>query len=358
MLSILELAQLALDVYCDPKENDIRKKYFNDNWEAGPSNDHRGKPEFDIATKPYNTYPTESCPKTGLYARVYIHKRLNYGVLAIRGTEKETNDFAADSDWLLNNESQQLNDLIEFHAKAKKHFFEIKKPLKYVCGHSLGGILGKSLAPISKLPTCAFNSPGVLDFVLANARRKGNKNITMEEFEAGMKSNQVIVTFVANRDMVGERKNDADLGTRIYLATRPFNPLTMHDYNNSKELQKIVETRKLGDKEYPTTFEVDRVHSMVDLFKYFYVNDYENVYLEKYKNFDKFKERYFCHVAIRSSRTMNPRNINMYQKQIKDREEQIKKYCTIYDQHKENFKHYLAVPLTDELLNNPVKQKR
>lgn len=46
-----------------------------------------------------------------------------------------------------------------------------ENPIKFVCGHSLGGILAKLLSPISKQATCAFNSPGVLDFLMENMKK-------------------------------------------------------------------------------------------------------------------------------------------------------------------------------------------
>lgn len=55
--SVLDLAQLALDVYNAPAEDDIRKNYFNPNWIAGPTNNHRGQKKYDRAAMSYNEYP-------------------------------------------------------------------------------------------------------------------------------------------------------------------------------------------------------------------------------------------------------------------------------------------------------------
>lgn len=153
-----------MDVYNDPAEDDIRKNYFNANWIAGPTNNHRGQKKYDRAAMSYSEYPSYSCPETGLYARVYNHKYANYSVLAIRGTEGKFNDFATDAGYMLNyTELQQYEDAREFYYEMLK-YLKKHKPIQYVCGHSLGGILAKMIAPNTQVTTCAFNSPGVLDF--------------------------------------------------------------------------------------------------------------------------------------------------------------------------------------------------
>ncbi len=361
--SVLDLAQLALDVYNDPAEDDIRKKYFNANWIAGPTNNHRGQKKFDRTAMANNEYPSYSCPKTGLYARIYYNKHSNYSVLAIRGTEGKYNDFATDAGYMLNyTELQQYEDAKEFFYEMKK-YLQKTKPMRYVCGHSLGGILAKMIAPNTHLPTCAFNSPGVLDFLLSVQAKKMESEklpFNKDDIVINLGPKQVVVTFIANKDMIGETNHQMDLGSRFYLATRPSNSHSINEYKNSKELEHILKDKNSLTSKYPRFDDPFTVHSMVDFFKYFYINGYENVYLEKFKPFHKHHERYDCYRTINSLVNLNRyarlRDYHFFN-QEKELQEKKKKYCTIYDEHKENFEHYLADPLTDYLRKNPIKME-
>ncbi len=368
--SILELAQLALDVYNDPAEDEIRKKFFNKNWRAGPTNNHRNKPKFDRLTMCDNGYPSYSCPVTGLYARIYYHRKANYCVLVIRGTEMSSlNDLVTDAGYMFNDTKlQQYEDVKDFYHEMKKYLKDNDKPeIKYVCGHSLGGILAKMIAPITHLPTCAFNSPGVLDFLISVEAKKFEKEkipFKKNEILINLAPQQVIVTFIANKDMIGETKHHTDLGSRIYLATTLSNPHSVNEYKNSKELENILNDRFSNSSKYPLLDDPFTVHTMVDLFKYLYVNDYENVYIDKFKPFHKHHERDTCYFLVSLLRKNfahdydNDKELlffNSLRDKIMDKKN---KYCKIYDEHKENFSHYLATPLNDDLLKNPRKLKK
>lgn len=306
--------------------------------------------------------PSYSCPETGLYARVYNHKYANYSVLAIRGTEGKFNDFATDAGYMLNyTELQQYKDAREFFYEIRDYLEDNDKPqIKYVCGHSLGGILAKMIAPNTKVTTCAFNSPGVLDFLLSVEVKKNKKAVNKDDIIINLRPKQDDVTFIDNKDMVGETNHHTDLGSRIYLATRPSNPHSVNEYKNSKELEHILKDKNPLTSKYPRFDDPFTVHSMVDLFKYFYINGYENVYLEKFKPFHKHNERYHCYRAINSLVNLNNyashRDYHYFNLE-KDYEEKKKRYCTIYDEHKENFEHYLADPLTDYLRKKPIKME-
>ena len=116
--SILDLAQLALDVYHDP-DNDTVKHLFSSKWikmDAYPPDDFfidkRRYPDVNIhalRNKEIKKKPKDSCPESGLYARIYYSSEAKYSVLAIRGTEPtDMKDISEDVRFANNSETELL----------------------------------------------------------------------------------------------------------------------------------------------------------------------------------------------------------------------------------------------------------
>ncbi len=177
---------------------------------------------------------------------------------------------------------------MNFYKLIKKSNLYISKPIKYVCGHSLGGIISKMIAPLTKVDVCAFNSPGVIEFL-------EHLNWPIDILE-----NQKIVTYVANRDEVGELKSYAELGERIYLATSHKNQtrVIVPDIHGLKyeDIFPNEAAASLGSQNALSNRMPMPFHSMSTLYKYLYDNNFENIFLKKnmnyklnYKNYLDFK---------------------------------------------------------------------
>ena len=110
---VSDFAQLALDVYNDFGDNDLRQNEFNKSWikiDQWPrKNDYvlnHQEVDYDI--------------NTGFYAAFYINQVTGVAVLSIRGTVfSETGDVANDGNFLLNSGLSQF-------PEAKQLFFLLR----------------------------------------------------------------------------------------------------------------------------------------------------------------------------------------------------------------------------------------
>ncbi|WP_222435711.1 hypothetical protein [Fluviispira vulneris] len=200
-----------------------------------------------------------------------------------------------------------MQKALQFFKASKRSFLYEKIPIKYVCGHSLGGIIAKIIAPQTGCHTCAFNSPGVLEYMHA---RKWSVHI---------KNDQVIRTYVANRDEVGEMKYYAELGERVYLATTDKNK---ESEVANKKLEDITEENSQTYAALVNGFKTGGVmpfHSMKDLFLYLRKNNYDKTFLAKainyaaqYENFKRTKKRLDVYAARKVQEYVNTKAKRMF----------------------------------------------
>ena len=103
--------------------------------------------------------------KNGFYAAFYKNFTTGIGVLVIRGTDS-LHDGLADAEYVMNVATSQYKEAKTFWHIMKDHylFSDVKK--MYLCGHSLGGIVAKMIAPMTGLDTIAFNSRDVKVYLI------------------------------------------------------------------------------------------------------------------------------------------------------------------------------------------------
>lgn len=297
--SILLLAQLALDVYDGKDDDDLRKSHFNKDWIA----------HFTVARNVKNILDIKideklliECEKEGLFARVYGNKNYAYRILAIRGTEPtSTGDLVADIRYFMNIEIKQFEALKNVYQILEVSIKD--RPIQFVCGHSLGGILAKLLSPISKQDTCAFNSPGVLENLVK----------IMKKFFLGPK--QKIVTYIAKRDLVGEYAHHADIGKRIFVATTNDNKISKFETEDPRKLNELPELTM-------------KFHSMRDFFIFMHKSNYGEVKLKPIK-IHYHNERYYCLKAKMQLVSTIPANWSGLA-EIFRLEKEVSNKCTLY----------------------------
>lgn len=185
---VVEFAQLSLDVYESKQDNDLRASGFNKDW-----------------VKIHSwTSPNQ------FHASFYKNHLTNVGVMAIRGTSTMPEALAdgAFGVGLFGPKNMiQIKDAFEYFSFLEGNIFWRGTKGKYVCGHSLGGMLAKAIAPITTLNTIAFNSPGMNKFLIDN-----HYKVTFDN-----PSTQKQITYSATKDIIGNITNIYDNGTYVLI---------------------------------------------------------------------------------------------------------------------------------------------
>lgn len=212
-IPVIHFAQLALDCYNDPGDDDLRNNFNKlwvrvDEWPRKSSFHHSylnvGPGGTTHGTMNDNY---EADPKTGFYASLYKNILNGVGVIAIRGTSSVLDDIT-DGEYVFDKVTDQYSEALEFVARVKRNqrFKDLKR--FYVCGHSLGGIIGKMIAPRTELSTIAFNSPGVREYLIKRNLPSFLKHPFLE---------QKVVTYCANGDPIGNLRHDNDVGSYKFV---------------------------------------------------------------------------------------------------------------------------------------------
>lgn len=103
----------------------------------------------------------------GFSAGLYVNKKLNEAVFAIRGTDgnaKDMDDFLADLSFAFRRKPEQFHEASKAFilAKALTDVSLRRDHTLYLTGHSLGGALASLVSAENRgLPTVTFNSPGM-----------------------------------------------------------------------------------------------------------------------------------------------------------------------------------------------------
>ena len=217
---VTDFAQLALDVYEDPDANDVR-------------------PGFNKAWAKLNSWTSMN----QFHATFYKNMMTNVGVLAIRGTVPAINKTVIqDLDYFTalaeSKDIPQYHDALSFYNFIENYpdWKNIKE--KYVCGHSLGGMLAKAIAPITGFNTIAFNSPSITNFLLNN------------HYPVALKDpkHQKQLTYAAKNDFIGNLLSQWDLGKYVILE----HPKELDTPENNKEhlfwhsMKRLYTTLKNG----------------------------------------------------------------------------------------------------------------
>lgn len=211
---VIHFAQLALDCYNDPNDDNIRK-YFNKLWvkvDQWPR-----KNDFKLTTQVNGTVDYDIY--TGLYAAFYVNSFTGVGVIAIRGTSSLL-DGIADEDYAFDKFNYQFSEAKNYAEiiKSSHTWSALKK--KYICGHSLGGIVAKVIAPMIGFDAIAFNSPGVKEYLKKRHPFYAKKS----------SANQRIVTYCAKGDTIGNFRHDND-----------FEPYVFIDVNHGQKLDDKID---------------------------------------------------------------------------------------------------------------------
>ena len=262
--SVLNYAALATAVYEDPTDAPILSPVITGHWKKAVEDFYPDtlpvRIEDDLksleAANSANRLLLSKVTKeisldTGLKAVVYLNENEKKSVLAIRGTatgdlfkKLDIGTCISDLEYVFNNRSAMLDQLIAFFDKLKKNPIIKQYPLAAITGHSLGGMMAKMLAPHANLPTVAFNSPGIKEYLL---KSKPNYPINVSA---------PVVTYSAQGDPIGNFRHDCDVGKYIFL---PIGPKIPEDQDRLKSLTFIEMSFK----------DLFFYHKMIDLFNYF-----------------------------------------------------------------------------------------
>jgi len=246
------LAQLAMDVYNGSDVIELRdlpasQGGFNKLWNK-------------IASFPLQ----DADPKTGFYAAYYLNTATRNTVMAIRGTDSIIDGivdmfYADNSDTFsllglkpsglidravlesvnlfirskLDPVFQQVRQAKSFFSYISKDNYWKKAPRTYICGHSLGGIVAKIIAPQLKCDTIAFNSPGVGEYL-------DHQNLS--RCTAGIN----VRTYLAEGDPIGNLRRDNDVGDHKFVQVKDGQHiLEEHDRMADREYFKAVARARL-----------------------------------------------------------------------------------------------------------------
>ena len=171
--TLMDLALLSKKVYGGFKKSDIPPNLI------GVSEQWQQIPETSYKSSELSDYGDE---RKGFYACVYENISTNERALAIKGTNNKSkmDDFTdlqyGITDILNNNiKMSEYNELQKYMIYLNSmfggsYYDEQNKEndyynIKYVCGHSLGGIMAKMIACQLNLDAVAFNSPSVKNVI-------------------------------------------------------------------------------------------------------------------------------------------------------------------------------------------------
>ena len=205
---VIYFAQMAMDCYNDPKDDEYRKQ-FNKLWIKA---DQYPKNSWGIARNIGKPSSADEDPKTGFYANFYLNHVTNVGVMAIRGTDSLL-DGLADVTYILSKAIEQYDQAIRYFESLKSRYSDMKK--FYICGHSLGGIVAKMIFPRTKVNTIAFNSPGVVQYLKENNKpyvKSGSSDARCVPM-----IDPYAITYCANGDPIGNLRHDNDVGAYKWL---------------------------------------------------------------------------------------------------------------------------------------------
>ncbi len=241
-VSVLDFARLALDVYHDPKDRELLRKEFNPLWQkidewprkavfqhsflnVGPGGTTHGKMNGS----------RETDPKTGFYASFYRNMATDVGVLVIRGTDSIM-DGIEDYHYATNLHVDQYAQASTFWHIIKDYYLITDAKKLYICGHSLGGIIAKMIAPITGADTIAFNSSGVTEYL---------KNNHLQCQRASY--DQVVVTYCANGDPVGNLNHVGDISEYRFLSVLGEEKMSdLFDKIEPNQIENSIQKMKQG----------------------------------------------------------------------------------------------------------------
>ena len=207
-VSVIDFAQLALDCYNSSDDNDIRTKEFKKLWYRVDQ-----WPRIDD-WKLHDVSGSDADAKTGFYAAFYLNNVTSTGVIAIRGTASLL-DGIADINYVLDKLTKQYDEALTFVKMIQTSFIWSGVKNKYVCGHSLGGIVAKMIAPRTGLNTVAFNSPGVVEYL--KKRHLPWFKVSNSDAMCSIPTKQTIITYCANGCPIGNLRHDNDVGPYKWL---------------------------------------------------------------------------------------------------------------------------------------------
>ena len=261
---VTDFAQLALDCYNDPKDDDVRNNEFNKLWrkvDQWPRTDDYKLTTDVNGSVDYDMY-------TGFYAAFYVNTATGVGAIAIRGTSNTTNltDYLADADYVFDKAVEQYDEALKFVKLIQNAFQWSALKKKYVCGHSLGGILAKMIAPRTGLDTIAFNSPGVVQYL--KHRNLPYTKSNFNDSSSSISRKQTIITYCANGCPIGNLRHDNDVGSYKWVSVKGEERIPdQHDRIYDKVFINAAIDAGITLTKY---------HKMGDLYKVLKTSEYKN----------------------------------------------------------------------------------
>ena len=258
---VTHFAQLALDCYNSPKDDEYRKQ-FNRSWVKVD--------EWPRKTDPYYDPKQLGADKdTGFYGAFYKNTTTNVGAIAIRGTSSVL-DYLVDGEYVFDIPVKQYEEALNFVAKVKALYPNVKK--LYVCGHSLGGIIAKMIAPRIGLNTIAFNSPGVVQFL--KKRNLPWVRAYNSDAMCSIPAKQTIITYCANGCPIGNLRHDNDVGVYKWLPV-------LGEKRIPDSSDRINFTKLAGSIMELNMDPIDAIDNIPDFVKHTFINE-QGIVLLKY----------------------------------------------------------------------------
>lgn len=266
---VTEFAQLALDVYEDKGDNNLRETEFNPLWRKIDQWPREGdwtrntrtistiNPRQDVGLNSHqHTIKTDYDQNTGFYSAFYENFMTKVCVIAIRGTDSFL-DVIADYDYVMNKVTKQYEEAKEFVFLMRDYYLESGPKKIYVCGHSLGGIVAKMIAPLTGFDTIAFNSPGVREYLQ-------HRHLPSHYFGNDRDRNdpQQIITYCAKADPIGNLRHDNDIGHYRFVDVKGGEQIPEND-------DRLKSSEFIKDSFYDSKnlFLLTKYHKMIDMYE-------------------------------------------------------------------------------------------
>ncbi len=200
-MRVVDLAQLSLAVY------GLNESNFNPLWSE---------------VKSY----TDS--NLGLKMSLYLNSVKKIGAVAIRGSDNEAN-VVEDLKYVVYADLHNLyKSIIQFVGTVKKGKLYPGYKIDYITGHSLGGIMAKMVAPVTKTTTIAFNASGVRTYCIQN---RLNTNIS-----------SVVKTYISKGDIVGHFREVEDFGNHYEVVVNGVKEIKLLDAKSQHSMTNLFNT--------------------------------------------------------------------------------------------------------------------
>ena len=242
---VTDFAQLALDIYDDPTDSKSRHQDFNQLW---------------VRRRTWSDNDLDYMKGQEFKAGLYVHTATKTGVLSIRGSLKFHN-FIEDGLFAFNKDSPIFHGIRTFFNLLNRNNDWLSLKKRYVCGHSLGGILAKYVINTSKCDTITFNAPGVIEYLDHNHCTAANV------------SGKTVVTYIAKADAIGNFHRDKyhDIGEHKLVDVLNGKQIPEKDTNSVSKLIDDADLDAVTHFHSPIFY-----HGMVKMYEALKTSEYKD----------------------------------------------------------------------------------